>query len=417
MFEFDLMSFDSDQQPQTYGGFYIPDADECRRCGICVTACPTFRLFGIDEETPRRRLRSLAKLLEDQTLAPEEQNHLDNCLQCRACEVVCPSHMAYGELFDAGLAKLNGKPSWQAKLGLALVVRKQLRQALLPLLTLYLRSGLQKPMRASGLLDKLNLSTAEALASEPELSKLSGIFPAKTAKQRGRVALFTGCLAEHFDRDTQLAAIKLLNAIGYEVVVPAEQNCCGAMHQHNGLPAQDLIEQNLAVFHALEVEAVLYSASGCGAMLAGYRGNDADTSDWFQRSVQDIHGFLLDRWPENLPLSPRNLNVAVHEPCSQRNVLKNGKPVYALLKKIPDLNIEPLPDNGLCCGAGGSYMLTHPENADQFRQMKRSAIAGCGADCVVSGNFGCSFYLNAGRPAEQPKLISPLQLLAEVLPD
>ncbi|MGZ5051840.1 MAG: (Fe-S)-binding protein [Methylobacter sp.] len=417
MFEFDLMSFDSEQQPQTYGGFYIPDADECRRCGICVTGCPTFRLFGIDEETPRRRLRSLAKLLEDQALEPEELDHLDNCLQCRACELVCPSRMAYGELFDAGLAKLHVKPSWQAKLGLALVMRKQLRQWLLPLLTLYLRSGMQKPLRASGLLDKLNLTTAEGLACEPALTGLSGIYPVKTAKLRGRVALFTGCLAEHFDRDTQLAAINLLNAIGYEVVVPAEQNCCGAMHRHNGLPAQNLIEQNLAAFHALEVEAVLYSASGCGAMLASYRGDDPDISDWFQRSLLDINGFLLDRWPEDLQLSARSLNVAVHEPCSQRNVLKNGKTVYALLKKIPDLNIEPLPDNGMCCGAGGSYMLTHPDNADQLRQMKRQTIAGCGADCVVSGNFGCSFYLNAERSAEQPKLISPLQLLAEVLPD
>jgi glycolate oxidase iron-sulfur subunit len=85
---------------------------------------------------------------------------------------------------------------------------------------------------------------------------------------RGRVALFTGCLAEHLDRETLLATIRLLNVIGYEVLVPESQGCCGAIHQHNGQSAADLIANNLAVFNALDVEAVLYSASGCGAMLS-----------------------------------------------------------------------------------------------------------------------------------------------------
>lgn len=419
MFDWQDMSFESAQaETASSCGPYIPDAAECMRCGMCVSSCPTFRLFEVDEETPRRRIRSIGKvLLENQPLDADELRHLDNCLQCRSCESVCPSRMAYGELFDQAQAKLNAdKPlNWQARLAFWLVAHKRWRNALLPLLSLYLRSGMRQLLRAGKLLDKLQLATAESLLTEPALAPLSGIYSTSQRKQRGRVALFTGCLAENFDRATQRAAIKLLNAIGYEVVVPEGQGCCGAIHQHNGQSAQKLINNNITVFYALEVEAVLYSASGCGAMLTEYGNQDAETAGWFHRRLQDVNDFLLQHWPDNLQLAASNLNVAVHEPCSQRNVLKNSQSVYGLLRKIPGLNLEPLPDNQLCCGAGGSYLLTHPENAGRLRELKRLAIEGCGADLVVSSNFGCALHLNANQPVGALRLLHPLQLLADRL--
>ncbi|MGR9014050.1 MAG: 4Fe-4S dicluster domain-containing protein, partial [Gammaproteobacteria bacterium] len=98
MFDFMDMSFDDSGEP-IGSGPYIPDAGECMRCGVCVSSCPTFRLFQIDEETPRRRLRTISKILvENLPISAEERRHLDNCVQCRACETVCPSRMAYGQL-------------------------------------------------------------------------------------------------------------------------------------------------------------------------------------------------------------------------------------------------------------------------------------------------------------------------------
>ncbi|OAI20750.1 hypothetical protein A1507_04660 [Methylomonas koyamae] len=397
-------------------GPYIPEAQDCMRCGMCVTGCPTYRLFQTDAETPRQRVRTIEKVLRDEAIGADERNHLDNCLQCRACETVCPSRMKYGELFDLARHKLTQlqPPSWLAGLALRLIEHKNWRRSLLPLLALYLRSGLRKPLRASGLLQKLNLAAAERLVCEPALGGLAGVFPVgKRARQRGRVALFTGCLAEHFDRATLKAAIKLLNAIGYEVVVSEGQGCCGAIHQHNGRSAAALVENNIAAFYALEVEAVVYLASGCGAMLSEAEGADSETAGWFRRSLRDINEFLLEHWPEQLQPAASNLNIAVHEPCSQRNVLKNAKAVYALLAKIPGVNIEALPDNQTCCGAGGSYMLSHPDNAQQLKTLKRQAIAGCGADIAVSANFGCAFFLNAERGETDRKLMHPIRLLAD----
>lgn len=165
------------------------------------------------------------------------------------------------------------------------------------------------------------------LLKEPALKSLSENYPA-TGEMRGKVALFTGCIAEHFDRETLESAIKLLNANGYEVQIPKQQSCCGAIHQHNGQSATKLCENNLAVFNALDVQAVIYVATGCGVMLSEYENED------FKKRLFDIHEFLLANWSADLQLSPSNLTIAVHEPCSGRNVLKNQKNIYALLEKF-----------------------------------------------------------------------------------
>lgn len=412
MFDFMDMAFDEPAPSPASTGPYIPEAGECMRCGMCVSACPTFRLFQIDEETPRRRIRSISKILvEGQPISAEERLHLDNCLQCRACEAICPSGMAYGALFDQAQAQLKTAPNGLAKLAFRLIAHKRWRTRIMPLLAVYLKSGLQQPLRRSGILKKLGVSDAEALLGMPALRPLAAHYPA-TGKTHGRVALFTGCIAEHFDCETLLGAIRLLNAIGYDVEVPPEQGCCGAIHQHNGQSAAALIANNIRVFNALDVDALLHTASGCGAMLSEYPG-DGESAETFHRRLADVSDFLLSHWPDHLQLRPLHMRVAVHEPCSQRNVLKNAASVYALLAKIPALEVVPLQDNQLCCGAGGSYMLTHPDNAERLRALKRQHVASASADVVVSSNYGCAAFISQ----QTHKIEHPLALLARQLPD
>lgn len=411
MFDFQGMNFETGAETN-YCGLYIPPASECMRCGMCVSVCPTFKLFQIDQETPRRRLRTISKLLvEEKPISDEERHHLDNCLQCRACEPACPSHVAYGQLFDQAQEKLQTSLPWLAKIAFWMIEHKHWRARLMPLLTLYLKTGLQKPLRKSGLLKKLGLADAEALLGQPALKPLNSLYPTR-AVRRGAVALFTGCIAEQFDRETLIASIKLLNAIGFDVLVPPQQGCCGAIHQHNGQSAADLIANNLRVFNALDVEAVIHTATGCGVMLTEYQAEDTLSTQQFGQRLADINSFLLQHWPDSLKLDSARLSVVVHEPCSQRNVLKNQQAVYALLEKIPDMSLMSLANNTICCGAGGSYMLTHPENAGQLRALKHQAITQAKADRVVSSNFGCAVFLSANAD----KIVHPIVLLAEQLP-
>lgn len=402
---FDFMDLEFNDTPQFSSEFYIPDAGECMRCGQCVSGCPTFRLFQIHEETPRSRIRTISKILvENSPVSAEELQHLNNCVQCRACEAICPSKMAYGKLFDAAQAKLQTPLNSLAKMAFYLIENKKSRAWLMPFLKVYLKSGLRKPLQKTRLLEKLNLANAENLLTLPALKPLQENYLAQGATL-GNVALFTGCIAEHFDRETLLAAIKLLNVNGFNVQIPAQQSCCGAIHQHNGQTATTLIENNLAVFNSLNVNAVIHIATGCGVMLSEYE------NESFKKRLFDINDFLLANWSETLKLESCPSNVAVHEPCSQRYVLKNSQSVHALLQKIPDLNVVTLADNQICCGSGGSYMLTHPENATQLRDLKQQIIHDANVDLVVSSNFGCALHLNSNDTT----VLHPLVLLARQL--
>ena len=406
------MDFGPSQNDYIGSKFYLPSASDCMRCGLCLNSCPTYSLFQNEAETPRHRIRIIDKILNNNlSITVEEREHLNNCLQCRACEPVCPSKMAYGELFDETQRQLARPLGLLAKLAFWLVEHKRWRTMLMPLLALYLKSGIQKPLRKSGLLKKLLLAETEILLTKPALQNLKTHYPSKCGETLGRVGLFTGCLAEHFDHETLIATIELLTVIGFEVIVPSEQSCCGAIHQHNGQPAEQFIANNIKVFNSLNLDAIVYTATGCGAMLSEYQCSDTQAVENFKRQLFDINNFLLTHWPERLKLKPVNLNVAVHEPCSQRNVLKNQQAVYQLLGKIPGITIFSLANNHICCGSGGSYMLTHPENAAYLRSNKINAIANSEADKILSCNFGCALYLKtAGEKIEHPVKLLWVQL-------
>jgi glycolate oxidase iron-sulfur subunit len=414
MFDFMDMDFNgslTELPPAT--GPYIPEASDCMRCGMCVSHCPTYRIFQIDEETPRRRIRTLEKLLvAEQSISADEQTHLLNCLQCRACETACPSHMAYGQLFDQALVKLHRQFNRLATVAFWLIEHKAWRIRLMPLLSLYQSLGLQKLLRQSGLLQKLQLAKVDALLTPPALVNLAENYLCAEPK-RGTVALFTGCIAEQFDRDTLVASIRVLNTIGYEVLVPAQQRCCGAIHQHNGLSAQGFIDNNVGLFNSLNVDAVLFTASGCGAMLTEYQLDDKTAEQQFQTRLQDLNTFLLAHWPEDLNLTPLTERVVVHEPCSQRHVLKNVQSQYQLLEKIPGLEIIPLADNHVCCGAGGSYLLSHPENAEQLLKLKLQTIHDTPSEWLISSNFGCATFLSTAKR----RVVHPVVVLAQSLVD
>ncbi len=146
--------------------------------------------------------------------------------------------------------------------------------------------------------------------------------------------------------------------------------------------------------------------------MSEYDRKDKEAGKLFSRRLTDINDFLLKHWPDDLQLKHSNLEVAVHEPCSQRHVLKNQQAVYKLLQKIPGISIEALADNNTCCGSGGSYMLTHPENAAQLKLLKQQTISAAHVDVVVSSNFGYALFLaDDGIKVEHPLLLLSRQLL------
>jgi glycolate oxidase iron-sulfur subunit len=270
------------------------------------------------------------------------------------------------------------------------------------LLRLYQSSGLRWLARRSGLLRGLGLERADGLL--PAMNSAPGprrdYYPPR-GPERGRVALFAGCMTDLCTPTILDASIRLLTLAGYGVHLPSGQGCCGAMHLHAGDLAQAaaLAQRNLSAFNTLEVEAVLYTASGCGATLREYAvaPGPNPTGTGFDAPVRDVTEFLAGiEWPRQVTCAPLARRAAIQDPCLQRNVLRDVTPPYRLLERIPGLIISALPGNELCCGAAGTYMLDQPEMADALRADKLEALRRSGAEILVSSNIGCALHLAAG---------------------
>lgn len=381
-------------------------ADTCVACGLCVPQCPTYKVLQTEADSPRGRIALMRGVLE-QKLPPSERfaEHLDLCLTCRSCEKACPNQVPYGRLVDgmrAELLRLNPQrlPAWK-KAGLRLLSRRPAAWRLL-LSPLRWPGGVKAAVR---LLRQPQLQgSLEEMAQRSQAGRWAEFYPAVGA-QLGAVQLFLGCVARTLDVAAIDAAIVLLTRLGFGVHVPAAQQCCGALLRHAGdaAGADALLRQNRQAF-AAEMPLVVV-ASGCGADLR---------DGAFGAGVVDIGEFLDKRgdW-SRLSFNALPLRIGVHDPCSLRNVLRSEQAYYRLLRRIPAAEIVALPGNQQCCGAAGSYHLQQTQVAGQLRDAKIAAVAGLQADRLVSANFGCGMWLNAGLPSTTPRIEHPLVLLAQ----
>lgn len=389
-------------------------------CGMCLPHCPTYQITRDEGESPRGRIALIQGLANGRlALNPRLENHLDHCLGCRACEAICPSGVAYGEIIDGGRALIHQqrKTAPARRLLNSLVPRPRRLRLLGRILRLLQRSGLQGLARSIGMTRALGLARLDALL--PPLAPLPAwrdYYP-PVGNQRGEVALFLGCFADFADRPTLNAAVRILTRVGYGVHIPRRQACCGALHLHQGDRhiARHLAECNAAAFNTLRVDAVIDTASGCGATLVEYPRYDFPR---LETPIRDINTFLADLpWPADLGLAPLAKKVAIHDPCSLSHVLRQAKAPYQLLARIPELETVALPDNRRCCGAAGSYMLTQAEIADRLRDDKIAALQQLDADILVTSNPGCALHLRAGINAAGLNIpvMHPVELLSQQL--
>ena len=403
-------------------------ADQCVKCGLCLPQCPTYTLNLNENESPRGRISLIQALAEKQLDASNILlAHLDHCLLCRRCERVCPSQVKYGEIIQQARSKIPAlKPNTSVlgRFGLWFIEKPQRQAQLRKLLRFYQRSGLQWMLRKTRLLTLLKLNQIERRLPDiqPAFKLSTGIINSeKTIANKKSIALFTGCTQTLFDSNAITSAYQLLTRLGYNVITPEEQVCCGALHNNQGFTAksQRLLKTNDNVFtqalYQTGFEKILYLSTGCGAFISEQK----NESDSFER-FEEITDFILqDKALAKLkfkPLLPLFNNVAVHLPCSQKNVLRQDNSAFKLLQHIPHITLHNLEQSG-CCGAGGSTMVTHPEIADQIRQPLVDNITQQNCNLVVTTNPGCQLHLQQGFNAKNThmQVIHPITLLAQQL--
>jgi glycolate oxidase iron-sulfur subunit len=399
----------------------------CVHCGICLPQCPTYQVMGQEVDSPRGRIYLMRAAAEGRIdLSPGVARHLDLCLGCRACETACPSGVPFGELLEATRAQLvrrgvrapdTDQATWDR--ALALFPHPRRLAPLVQALRLYQRSGLGALVRGVGRVASLGrLGELEALL--PPLPPDAGDpLPERMAprgRPRGRAGLLIGCVQRFFFHQVNVDTAHLLAAAGYEVIVPREQECCGALSLHAGRldEFRGMARRLMAAFGG-EVDVIVANAAGCGSALKAYGHwlGDAAALD-FSRRVRDVSEVLVDA---DLPLCEQALTVAYHDACH----LAHGQRIRAeprrLLARIPGLRLVDLAESDLCCGSAGVYNLVEPEVAAALGRRKAERIKATGASVVATGNPGCIMQIarHCRAAGVRVEVAHPVSLVARAL--
>ncbi len=390
------------------------DYARCVHCGLCLNACPTYRLWNLEADSPRGRIRQMLNVEQGEfPITDSFVDHIDKCLDCRACETACPSGVEYGKLVEYARARIE---RGYERSSLARIVRNYVFRDLLPtphlivdaarLLRLYQRSGLQAIARGIGILKLLGIAEQERLLPRIDddffFSRLGETYPA-AGPRRARVAFFAGCVANVIFSDLNEATIRVLTANGCEVVVPKDQLCCGALAAHAGVrdAARDLARTNLAAFAHEEFDAIITNAAGCGSTLKEYdhlfSPNEEEHAQAraFAQKTRDVTEFLA-ALGLTAKMNPLRHRVTYQDSCHLLHGQKIREAPRALLRAIPNLEFVELPYSEICCGSAGIYNLTQTEASLQLLSEKMRHAQSTGAQTIVTANPGCLLQLRAG---------------------
>ncbi len=390
------------------------DLDRCVHCGLCLNACPTYRELGLEMDSPRGRIYQMVQVANGAPAGEAYRKHIDLCLACRACETACPSGVQYGRLVEAARADIEARVArpWMER-----ALRAFVFGTLLPsrawlafagrMLWLYQGTGLQTLTRASGVLRLFGkMGQAEALAPRAEtpffFSRIGRVFRAK-GERRHKVAFLSGCIANVCFSRLNEATVRVLQANGCEVHVPAEQTCCGALHVHAGLrePARALARKNIDAVLDQGFDAVVTNAGGCGSTLKEYDEllqHDpayAAKAVAFKARMKDVNEFLasIDLNPE---MGPVPWTVTYQDSCHLAHGQKVRSAPRQLLRAVPGLMLKEMTGSDQCCGSAGIYNVVHPEMALSLLEKKMANVNRTKAEALVTANPGCMLQLRAG---------------------
>ncbi len=390
------------------------DLDKCVHCGLCLNACPTYRELGVEMDSPRGRIYQMVQVASGAPVTDSYREHIDLCLACRGCETACPSGVKYGRLIEAARADIERRTSRPL---FARVARTAIFDYLLPSrallrlagagLWMYQRSGIQRMVRGSGILNRMgNLGDVESLAPLVErpffFRHMGSVFPAQ-GERKHRVALLSGCIANLCFARLNEATVRVLQANGCEVTIHEGQTCCGALHVHAGLRdrARILARENIDALAGAGFDAILTNAAGCGSTLKEYDElleHDpayAERARRFVGLMKDVTEFLA-----GIGLNPKMGEVRGIVTYQDSCHLAHGQRVRSapreLLRAVPGLTLREMPMSDLCCGSAGIYNVVHTEMALSLLDKKMQSVNSTQADRIVTANPGCMLQLRAG---------------------
>jgi glycolate oxidase iron-sulfur subunit len=422
-----------------YGPGEAPTWDfysKCIRCGLCLNSCPTYRELGVEMDSPRGRIYQMIQVERGRLpLGESFVRHIDLCLECRSCETACPSGVEYGRLVEAARGQIERH---HRRPPVAAFLRKLFYRDLLPhprrlelagkLLRFYQRSGLEKAILASGVLRLFPGRLGEVARLAPRIDKqfftekLGTVVPA-IGPRRYRVAFFAGCIANLTFSELNEATVRVLARNGCEVVIPADQGCCGALHVHAGMRdlARQLAKQNIQTFLADSYDAIITNAAGCGSVMKEYpllfqeeEREFYEPARTFSALLKDVTEFLagIDL---NREFASLKVRATYQDPCHLGHAQRIKAAPRKLLAAVPGLELVELKETEICCGSAGVYNVVHNELAERLLEQKMRRIEETGAELILTANPGCLLQLRAGvaRSGNRRRVLHVVELLDE----
>ncbi|TMB46354.1 MAG: (Fe-S)-binding protein [Chloroflexi bacterium] len=371
------------------------DLATCVHCGLCLDACPTFRVTGLETESPRGRIYLMTQWKRGTMPFQEEQvRHIDLCLGCRTCEAVCPSGVPYGRIIETGRAEVEAhrRPSlkrWASRTALRqLVAYPERLRAMGSVTRAAQRIGLTSMLRPGRQLPQLR---------RPFERPLGGIAPA-IGQRKHRVAFLVGCVMPIMYPQSHEAAVKLLQLAGCEVWFPKNERCCGALLAHNGdlEGAEVLREDNTRVYAAQNFDALIVDSAGCGAHLKDFypalKGRVKDLTEWLAEIGL----------PE--PKHDVAMRVTYQDACHLAHAQRIRKPPRDLIRSLPGVEFVEMRHPDICCGAAGLYSTLEPDMSNRILQEKLDDLLTTGAEVVTAANPGCQMQLESGLRSRGSKM-------------
>jgi len=451
--------------PRTYDR-----ALSCVHCGLCLPACPTYLQTGHEAEGPRGRIQ-LMRGLSDGQIDPTRKvrEHLDSCLNCRACETACPSGVVYHEIIEETRDRLakhdrENPPAFQShRPVLRWFVRNvvthptRLKVSIAPIRLLQ-RSGIYPLLERFRLMELLppSLRKMEQMLPQtgpiwpkplPRFTGAKGMDAVLIAlqnaailgkngnsrsqpdhpgrKTRKTVGFFAGCVGSVFYDRVNRMAIQILAASGVDVYTPPQQGCCGAIHKHGGEleHARHLARANIDLFlprDGTAIDFIVTAIGGCGSTLMEYdvllRDDPtyAQSAAEFRRRYRDISQMLAELTLPEMK-HPVNLTAVYQDACHLAHAQRVRDLPRQLLSRIPGLTLVPLAESDLCCGAAGMYNLEQPQTAADLADRKLDHVAAAKVDVLITGNAGCAAHLAAQARTRRQNLriAHPVELIHE----
>ena len=402
---------------------------QCGKCGLCLTACPVYGQMLDEAVSPRGKIQQIRQYAEKNLPASAHLNELVHyCLMCQACTANCPSGVRHDVLFMRMRTRMTHEygDEWLKKA----IFHFRSHEQQLDFASRIARLGRNKVLThlvrdvKVGAIPVKNLPHFNRRAFRSQV----GLTIEPCGDEKGVIYYFTGCATNYLFESVGHAAVKVLTRMGFKVVIPQDQVCCGLpLFFHGaGAQAQANMLKNISVFNQPDIVAVITDCATCGSALGKEYpavlkelGLDTQAAQTLAAKVKDISAFVyenIDQITPHLNFKRSQRTVTYHSPCHLRNTQGVEAQVENLLNSLPGVNYVRTKDMDSCCGGGGTFFYDHPAISQKIVTPKIDNARATGAELWAAGCPGCRLNL-AGNLDDTDKieLIHPIQLVAASL--